>query len=335
MESQKKNVFVVHGHDKRALKEIEEIINKDLNANPVILKSLSGQSWSLIEKLERATKNISFGIAILTPDDEGRKIKDTELKPRVRQNVLFELGYLYALIGRDKVLSLLKKEVDIPTDILGVNREQFQKSVYEQIEKVIDAFETACNIQKPESIIKFDYKPHKNTDKAWLKLLEKNDWHVVLEGNEKVYPKFKSISDMYQGRVLNISATHIHQYYMQRQASTIESNCGYVEFVVKKDNPVLYCNVHVRKNNSQEKDNKWLNIKAGPGTSTPVRSDPEHEWQVYVPHRDLSGDWKVLQVNLPQHVHEAFGKNGWVFNQLHAFRIRGNITIAKIKVYRQ
>jgi len=42
------------------------------------------------------------------------------LQPRARQNVLVELGYMAAKIGRNRVCVLRKGNVEIPSDFLGV-----------------------------------------------------------------------------------------------------------------------------------------------------------------------------------------------------------------------
>ena len=42
------------------------------------------------------------------------------MKPRARQNVVFEHGYLIGRIGRKNVCALVKGEVEKPNDISGV-----------------------------------------------------------------------------------------------------------------------------------------------------------------------------------------------------------------------
>jgi len=43
-----------------------------------------------------------------------------DLSPRVRQNVVFEHGYLIGKLGREKVCTLIKDSVEKPGDIDGV-----------------------------------------------------------------------------------------------------------------------------------------------------------------------------------------------------------------------
>ena len=46
--------------------------------------------------------------------------KKDELKPRARQNVVFEHGYLIGKIGRENVCALVKGDIEKPNDISGV-----------------------------------------------------------------------------------------------------------------------------------------------------------------------------------------------------------------------
>lgn len=56
-----------------------------------------------------------------TPCDLGAsKGKKDQLKPRARQNVVFEHGYLIGKIGRKNVCALVKGDIETPTDISGV-----------------------------------------------------------------------------------------------------------------------------------------------------------------------------------------------------------------------
>ena len=57
----------------------------------------------------------------MTPDDLGTsKDKPRDLKPRARQNVILELGYFVAKLGRGRVCCLNKGGFEIPSDYYGV-----------------------------------------------------------------------------------------------------------------------------------------------------------------------------------------------------------------------
>jgi predicted nucleotide-binding protein len=82
--------------------------------------SLASSGKTIIEKIEEYT-NVKFGIVLYTPCDIGAKNdKKPLLKPRARQNVVFEHGFLIGKLGRSNVSAIVKESVEIPNDISGV-----------------------------------------------------------------------------------------------------------------------------------------------------------------------------------------------------------------------
>ena len=118
----KKDVFVVYGHDKTSRDQLEAMLRR-WGLNPLILDQLPTKGQTVIEKLESAIDQASFGIVLATPDDEGHPINEPDQKRyRARQNVVLELGMLLAKLGREKVAVLLKdqKNIERPSDIQGL-----------------------------------------------------------------------------------------------------------------------------------------------------------------------------------------------------------------------
>ena len=115
--SESKRVFVVHGHDEIAKHTIARFIEQ-FGYEAVILHERTNQGRTIIEKFE-ANADAAFAIVLLTPDDEGGKAGGPS-KPRVRQNVVFELGYFIGALKRNRVCALVKGEVELPSDIHGV-----------------------------------------------------------------------------------------------------------------------------------------------------------------------------------------------------------------------
>lgn len=112
-------VFIVHGHDDLTKITVESFI-KDLGFEPIILHKQASSGKTIIEKIE-AYSNVGFGIVLYTPCDVGSKqMEELNLKPRARQNVVFEHGYLIGKIGRENVCAIVKDDVETPNDISGV-----------------------------------------------------------------------------------------------------------------------------------------------------------------------------------------------------------------------
>ena len=116
-------VFIVHGHDDALINEVKAFLSAQ-SIEPIVLREQHDASLTIIEKLERYTKDpsIGFGIVLYTPDDEGKAIGEDDYKLRARQNVVFEHGLLIGLYTREKVICLVKKEGDIemPGDVNGI-----------------------------------------------------------------------------------------------------------------------------------------------------------------------------------------------------------------------
>ncbi len=114
-----KEVFVIHGRDEGTKAMVARFLEQ-LNLKPVILDEQSNQGLTIIEKFERHAQ-AGFAVALLTPDDAGSLQGDgSNLNPRARQNVIFELGFFIGKLGREGVCALTKGTVEVPSDYAGV-----------------------------------------------------------------------------------------------------------------------------------------------------------------------------------------------------------------------
>ena len=115
----KSKVFIVHGHDNAAKEAVARFVEK-IGLEAIILHEQASSGNTIIEKIEEYT-NVGFGIVLYTPCDLGAsQEKKDPLKPRARQNVVFEHGYLIGKIGRKNVCALLKGDIETPNEISGV-----------------------------------------------------------------------------------------------------------------------------------------------------------------------------------------------------------------------
>lgn len=115
----KSKVFIVHGHDNAAKSEAARFV-ENLGFKAIILHEQASSGNTIIEKIE-ANSNVGFAIVLYTPCDVGAsKEEKDQLKPRARQNVVFEHGYLIGKIGRKNVCALVKGDIEKPNDISGV-----------------------------------------------------------------------------------------------------------------------------------------------------------------------------------------------------------------------
>lgn len=120
-EANEQRIFLVHGRDDAVKYEVTRFVEKHSKTPVTILHEQPNAGQTLIEKLERHA-SASFAIILLTGDDVGglKSGAPTNLRPRARQNVVLELGYFAARLGRDRVCPLVAPDVEMPSDFQGV-----------------------------------------------------------------------------------------------------------------------------------------------------------------------------------------------------------------------
>lgn len=114
-----KQVFIVHGHDEHAKNDVKNYVkSKDLK--PIILHLEASGGKTIIEKIDHYSKTVGFAIVLYTECDVGAKKNTLDYKWRARQNVVFEHGYLIAKLSRQRVVALVKGDVETPNDTNGI-----------------------------------------------------------------------------------------------------------------------------------------------------------------------------------------------------------------------
>ena len=113
-----KGVFVVHGRSELR-HEVARFIENDLKLRAIILEEQPNLSQTVIEKFEKHAREAGYAVVLLTPDDKGCLAHDWSngAMMRARQNVIFELGYFFAKLGRKRVACLKTDEsIEDPSD---------------------------------------------------------------------------------------------------------------------------------------------------------------------------------------------------------------------------
>lgn len=114
--------FIVHGHDEAALLQLKNYLQNTLHwPEPVVLREQPNSGKTLIEKFENISGGIDCVFVLLTPDDT--TVSTLANQPRrSRQNVIFELGFFFAQLGRlsGRIVVLYKGPNELPSDIQGI-----------------------------------------------------------------------------------------------------------------------------------------------------------------------------------------------------------------------
>lgn len=113
-----KQVFVVYGHDKELKLEVEAFLKNDLKLEVIALDEKPNRGKTIIEKFEHYSKDAGYAVVLMSPDDTMEV--DGLIYKQARQNVVLELGYFMAKLGRTNVCVVIKGKVEKPSDISGI-----------------------------------------------------------------------------------------------------------------------------------------------------------------------------------------------------------------------
>jgi len=111
-------IFIVHGHDGKLKQSVARIVEKQ-GIEAIILFEQANKGRTIIEKFEDYS-NVGGAICLFTADDYGRAKTDEKDNNRARQNVILETGYFMGKLGRDHIVLLADKGIEMPSDLSGV-----------------------------------------------------------------------------------------------------------------------------------------------------------------------------------------------------------------------
>lgn len=113
-------VFLVHGRNEGIRESVARFL-ESLGLPVTILHEQPNMGRTIIEKFEDYS-DVGFAVVLLTGDDKGGLVTDAakSYRPRARQNVILELGFFLAKLGRERVCTLYESGVEVPSDFSGV-----------------------------------------------------------------------------------------------------------------------------------------------------------------------------------------------------------------------
>jgi predicted nucleotide-binding protein len=113
-------IFVVHGRARAILHEAVRVLERGTGREVIVLHEQPNSGRTILEKFEDHAAGAAYAVVLLTADDEGGIAADADRRPRGRQNVIFELGFFFGKLGRERVAVLLDQGVEKPSDIDGL-----------------------------------------------------------------------------------------------------------------------------------------------------------------------------------------------------------------------
>jgi len=137
-------VFIIHGHDNALKREVQLLLAR-ADLDDVVLHEKPDKNRSIIDKLIEEGAPAAYVIALLSPDD-----LQADGKYRARQNVILEIGYFLGKLGKERVRMLVKKGIEIPSDLRGILYEPYDDAGNWRMKllKEIEAVGIEVNIKK-------------------------------------------------------------------------------------------------------------------------------------------------------------------------------------------
>jgi predicted nucleotide-binding protein len=114
--------FLTHGRSED-WREVQAFIEKDLKTPTIELAQEPNAGRTIIEKLEDNAAKCTCAVIVMTGDD----FANSDV-PRVRENVMHEIGFFQGKFGRQGVVLLHEEAVSIPTNLSGLVYIPFPKS---------------------------------------------------------------------------------------------------------------------------------------------------------------------------------------------------------------
>ena len=133
--SENRNVFIVHGHGHSHREELAAFL-QSRQLQPIVLDQQDDLGMTIIEKFEYYASDCAFALILMTPDDRGGSKSEPAPQWRARQNVILELGWFMARLGRERVVILYSGDLESPSDISGVLYLKFKDSILEVQERI-------------------------------------------------------------------------------------------------------------------------------------------------------------------------------------------------------
>lgn len=128
-------ILIVHGHDNDR-RELQAWLETRELCQAFIMQEEFANGRTIPEKFEEMAKSMDGAIALATPDDLGGAVGEGCQRNRARQNVWIEAGWFWGRLGRHSLLLLCKGDIEIPSDLQGVEHYPYASGTSEQAKSI-------------------------------------------------------------------------------------------------------------------------------------------------------------------------------------------------------
>jgi hypothetical protein len=186
-------------------------------------------------------------------------------------------------------------------------------------------FHVLCRWLRPRTLthkITFDYLPSNMMDNGWTRAYPS-------DATEKPKATLVSGAPIAGSIAMDAPEGHAYNYELPRNARLSDS----LEYAAKyKPATMIFIMVELSSKDGTKTECKW--IKPVPGSGSPQQtSNNKDEWTLPIPGEPMKNEWRKFAISLPDAVEKTWGKFGYIFKAVTAFRLRGNPEISPIDFY--
>ena len=144
-------LMIVHGRSNDH-KLVEDILREQGIIDPIVLQERFKPGQTIPERFEREALQADGALVLFTPDDQATTllspagvpvhVRALRRRARARQNVSLEYGWFWGRLGRERVLRLMKGELELPSDLAGLLYESYAHSPNECRRAIADFAES-------------------------------------------------------------------------------------------------------------------------------------------------------------------------------------------------
>lgn len=139
-------ILIIHGRSKDWVDLKNYLQNIIVIPEPVVMGQKYGEGKTLPEKFEYLASHVDGAIILATPDDVGALILDDREQSipkenrisnlRARQNIWLEVGWFWGALGRNRIMILCRGDIEIPSDVKGMEIYYYDKHPSDRGEKI-------------------------------------------------------------------------------------------------------------------------------------------------------------------------------------------------------
>ena len=284
---------------------------------------------TVLDRLLEASGKCDLAVCVLAPDDV-LQMRETQSRS-VRDNVLFELGLFIGTLGKDRTLLVVPEGQDdmhLPSDLQGLIAAYYDPHWDDHVPALgVTSSKIRRHMKRLASggdaivaSITFAYEDSP-TDHGWQ----------LFECDDGTQPRFVHLNGATGEKGVQIQSKG--PYAMDYRLTADEQRGSLVRFVARYENrhAVVYVRVLVQQTDGTGPKEVDLACTDGDGSPRP-RKDGSREWAVPVKGSPLGDEWATFEIDLSSTVCRTFGTRGWTFDRPLGFRLRGNLSVARIEV---